>query len=419
MRIGQFTDTFYPIVDGVGRVVFNYATHLPRLGHACYVIAPMVNTGYRGGFPFDLVDFTGTSVPGSPQYKAGVAILDRHYHARIADVPLDVIHAHTPFFAGMEALRLTAKRDIPLVASFHSKYYDDFYKATGHEALAHLGVKFVIEFYDRCDEVWAVSKSSADVLRGYGYGGEIVVMENGTEILPAAPENAARAAAQFAIPEDKPVLLYVGQMDWKKNILHILEAAALLRAQGTAFTLVLAGQGADAEAIRSKAEALSLGADTILTGHVSDPALLSGLYQRADLFVFPSLYDTFSLVLREAAAAGTPAVVARGGSPAEAVMDGENGFLAENTPEDLARVIRQALSDPAALRAIGERARESIPIAWETVIKRVEKRYAALIERSQKGELKRRHDILRGILAQRMREWQRLRESLRDSAKKG
>lgn len=419
MQIGQFTDTFYPIVDGVGRVVFNYATHLPRLGHACYVIAPMVNTGYRGGFPFDLVDFTGTSVPGSPQYKAGVAILDRHYHARIADVPLDVIHAHTPFFAGMEALRLTAKRDIPLVASFHSKYYDDFYKATGHEALAHLGVKFVIEFYDRCDEVWAVSKSSADVLRGYGYGGEIVVMENGTEILPAAPENAARAAAQFDIPEGKPVLLYVGQMDWKKNILHILESAALLRAQGTAFTLVLAGQGADAEAIRSKAEALSLGADTILTGHVSDPALLSGLYQRADLFVFPSLYDTFSLVLREAAVAGTPAAVTRGGSPAEAVVDGENGFLAENTPEDLARVIQQALSDPAALRAIGERARVSIPIAWDTVIKRVEQRYAALLERSQRGELKRRHDILRGIFAQRMREWQKLRESLRDSAKKG
>ena len=85
MQIGQFTDTFYPIVDGVGRVVYNYATHLPRLGHECYVIAPMVNTGYRGGFPFDLVDFTGSSVPGSPQYKAGLAILDRHYHARIAD----------------------------------------------------------------------------------------------------------------------------------------------------------------------------------------------------------------------------------------------------------------------------------------------------------------------------------------------
>ena len=84
MQIGQFTDTFYPIVDGVGRVVYNYATHLPRLGHECYVIAPMVNTGYRGGFPFDLVDFTGSSVPGSPQYKAGLAILDRHYHAPVS-----------------------------------------------------------------------------------------------------------------------------------------------------------------------------------------------------------------------------------------------------------------------------------------------------------------------------------------------
>lgn len=418
MQIGQFTDTFYPIVDGVGRVVYNYATHLPRLGHECYVIAPMVNTGYRGGFPFDLVDFTGSSVPGSPQYKAGLAILDRHYHARIADVPLDVIHAHAPFSAGMEALRLTAQRDLPLVGSFHSKYYDDFYKATGREALAHLGVKFVVEFYERCDEVWAVSKSSAEVLRGYGYGGEIIVMENGTELHPLDPENAKRAAEHFSIPEGKPMLLYVGQMDWKKNILHILEAGALLHQQGLPFTLVLAGQGADAEAIRKKADALSIGADTILTGHVSDAALLDGLYQRAELFVFPSLYDTFSLVLREAAAVGTPAVVTRGGSPAEAIADGENGFLAEDTPEDLARIIRHALADPAALRTVGEHAKESIPIGWEKVITCVAARYEALIERSRKGELKRRHDALRGILAERMREFQKQYETLRDSSKK-
>lgn len=419
MRIGQFTDTFYPIVDGVGRVVFNYATHLPRLGHACYVIAPMVNTGYRGGFPFDLVDFAGTAVPGSPQYKAGVAILDRHYHARIADVPLDVIHAHSPFSAGMEALRLTAKRDIPLVSTFHSKYYDDFYKATGLEMIANLGVRFVVEFYERCDEVWAVSESSADVLRSYGYEGDVVVMENGTDRRPIRAEDRAAAEARFGLGGEEPVLLFVGQMNWKKNILHILEAAALLAKEGIAFRLVFAGQGPDMEAIRAKTGELGLAARTVFTGHITDTALLDGLYQRATLFVFPSVYDNAPMVLREAAAAGTPAVLTRGSCAAEVVEGGVNGLLASDTPEDLARVIRQALSDPAALRAIGERARESIPIAWETVIKRVEKRYAALIERSQKGALKRRHDILRGILAQRMREWQRLHESLRDSAKKG
>lgn len=418
MRIGQFTDTFLPVVDGVGRVVHNYATHLPALGHECYVIAPLTDTGYRGNYPFELVDFNGTSVPGSPQYKAGLAILDRHYHARIEHIALDVVHAHAPFSAGMEALRLTAKHDIPLVGSFHSKYYDDFYKATGREALAHLGVKFVVEFYERCDEVWAVSASSAAVLRSYGYEGEITVMENGTELRAINPANAALAAAAYSIPEGMPVLLYVGQMDWKKNILHILEAAALLKQQGKQFRLVLAGQGGDMEAIRAKADALCLGENTVFTGHVSDTALLDGLYGRADLFVFPSLYDTFSLVLREAAAMGTPAVATRGSAPAEAIADGENGFLAENTPVDLARVIAHALSDPAALRRIGERARQSIPVSWDAVILEVAARYEALIERARQDEFKPKHDILRGAFAERMHELQKHRHALRDPSKK-
>lgn len=51
LRIGQFTDTFLPIVDGVGRVVYNYAVNIAALGHECYVIAPIGETGYRGGIP--------------------------------------------------------------------------------------------------------------------------------------------------------------------------------------------------------------------------------------------------------------------------------------------------------------------------------------------------------------------------------
>ena len=61
MKIGQFSDSFLPIVDGVGRVVYNYATALSRCGEECYVIAPMADTGYRGGYPFELVDFISRS----------------------------------------------------------------------------------------------------------------------------------------------------------------------------------------------------------------------------------------------------------------------------------------------------------------------------------------------------------------------
>lgn len=395
MRIGQFTDSFYPIVDGVGRVVYNYARALPAMGDECYVVAPMTDTGYRGGYPFELIDYTGMPLPGSPQYKAGLAVLDRHYYERIEAVTLDIAHAHTPFFSGQEALRLAAKHDVPLVGTFHSKYYDDFYKLTRAELLASIGVRFVVEFYERCDEVWAVSKTSASALRDYGFKGEIVVMENGAELRPVNPEDRAAAAARYRIDLGHPVLLYVGQLNWKKNILLILEGAALLKRQGRRFSVVLAGQGPDEEAIRRKSRELGLDENVVFTGHVRDTALLDGLYQCASLFAFPSLYDTFSLVVREAAVMGTPSVLSRGSAAAEPVRDGVNGLLCRPEAEDFAAVVGANMEDEHKLAALGEAAKRTIPVGWDQVMEKVRARYQALIERCRTEEMKKRHALIR------------------------
>jgi len=395
MRIGQFTDSFYPIVDGVGRVVYNYARALPAMGDECYVVAPMTDTGYRGGYPFELIDYTGMPLPGSPQYKAGLAVLDRHYYERIEAVTLDIAHAHTPFFSGQEALRLAAKYDVPLVGTFHSKYYDDFYKLTRAELLASIGVRFVVEFYERCDEVWAVSKTSASALRDHGFKGEIVVMENGAELRPVNPEDRAAAAARYRIDLGHPVLLYVGQLNWKKNILLILEGAALLKRQGRRFSVVLAGQGPDEEAIRRKSRELGLGENVVFTGHVRDTALLDGLYQCASLFAFPSLYDTFSLVVREAAVMGTPSVLSRGSAAAEPVRDGVNGLLCRPEAEDFAAVVGANMEDEHKLAALGEAAKRTIPVGWDQVMEKVRARYQALIERCRTEEMKKRHALIR------------------------
>jgi glycosyltransferase involved in cell wall biosynthesis len=377
---------------------------LPRMGDECYVIAPMMDTGYRGGYPFELIDYTGMPVPGSPQYKAGLAILDRHYSERIEQVTLDIAHAHTPFFSGQEALRLAAKHDVPLVGTFHSKYYDDFYKATRAELLASIGVRFVVEFYERCDEVWAVSESSAHALWDYGFRGDIVVMENGTEIRPVRPEDQRAAAARFNIDLSRPVLLYVGQLNWKKNILLILEGAALLRRRGKRFTVVLTGQGPDEHAIRVKAGELGLSDCVVFTGHVSDTALLDGLYQCAALFTFPSLYDTFSLVMREAAVMGTPSVLSRGSAAAETVKDGYNALLCGNTPESFASVVEANMEDAQKLAELGEAARETIPVGWEDVMKKVRARYLDLIENCRTEEMKKRHALIRANFLREYRE---------------
>lgn len=387
LRIGEFTDTFLPVVDGVGRVVQAYSETLCKMGHQVTVVAPMYDTGFQGGFPFELVEYVGSSVPGMKQYKVGEAILDAHYRRRIRMIKLDLIHAHSPFTAGSEAIRLAAVRKLPLVATFHSKYYDDFLKATRSESIAKMGVKLVVGFYNRCDEVWAVGSNTADVLRQYGYEGEIQVMPNGATMRTVSPSDVEEVSRRWNLGRE-PVILFVGQMDWKKNILTVLEACAELKKQGGHFRLLLAGQGMDTEGIRQKIRDLNIQDRSELLGHITDTSLLDALYARASVFAFPSLYDAAPMVVREAAVMGTPSVMVRGSTAAEVIRNGENGLLCENDPKDLARVIREALEDPARLEAIGRKARETIPVPWEKVLEKAVERYERLVALGKEGKLK-------------------------------
>ncbi len=387
LNVGLFTDTFLPVVDGVGRVVQAYAENLSALGHQVTVVAPMYDTGFQGGFPFQLVEFIGTSVPGMKQYRVGEAMLDAHYRKRIRMIDLDIVHAHSPFTAGSEALRLAAVRKLPLVGTFHSKYYDDFLKATKSESVARMMTRFVVNYYNRCDEVWAVGKNTADVLHSYGYEGEIQVMPNGATLREVRSSDVEEVNRRFSLEED-PVILFVGQMDWKKNILTVLQACAELKKQGQRFHLLLAGQGIDLNAIRDKVSELNIQDRTQLLGHITDTSLLDGLYRRATVFAFPSLYDAAPMVVREAAVMSTPSVMVRGSTAAEIIRDGENGFLCENEPQDLARVITGILADPEKRNRVGENARETIPVPWSKVLETAAERYERLVTLGRENKLK-------------------------------
>ena len=399
MRIGEFTDSFVPIVDGVGRVVLAYSEHLGKRGNELSVIAPMADTGYRGNYPFELIDFIATDLPAGFEWKAGVPYIDPHYRARMHSVSFDIVHSHSPFVTGMEALRIATKQDIPLVSTFHSKYYDDFLKLTHSKTVSKIGVKTIIEYYDQCDEVWAVSSSTAEVLESYGYKGTITVMENGSDLLPPEKQgNPLELKAKYDIP-DLPTLLFVGQMNWKKNILLILEAVAKLKQEGLTCELLLVGMGPDSDEIAKKVDELGLSDTTKIPGHMDDIRVLDGFYRLADIFVFPSIYDNAPMVVREAARAGTPPILARESSAAEIVEDGVNGRLCENDVDDLARVIREMLSDPAALEAMGEKARNTIPKPWDSIIDKVYDRYQYLIDHHQekKNTAEKVRDYLRNI----------------------
>ncbi len=380
MRIFECTDSLLPLVDGVGRVVVNYCDILSRHGHEVYAICPMRDTGNRGDLTYEIVDFATTvGLPKTPQYQAGVASIDPHYLKRIDMICPDIVHVHSPASAGLEGIRLARKYNVPLVGTFHSKYYDDMYAMTKSRTIAHLGASIVAEFFECCDEVWTVSEYAARELESYGYKGEIRIVKNGTNPNFAEPCQTEQVKAFLDI-KNEPMFLYVGQIDRKKNIELTLKACALLHAQGENFRMVFVGQGRDLERFQNQAQNLGISEHVIFTGHVSDQSLLAGIYRNARLFVFPSAYDTAGLVVSEAGAMGTPSVALFQSAPAEIICDGENGLLCDESPESLADVMKRVLHDQAMTKRLGEAARITLPRSWESVISEAELHYERLIQ---------------------------------------
>jgi len=300
------------------------------------------------------------------------------YAAAIKDEEFDIIHVHSPFAMGLEGLRIAHKQKIPIVATFHTKYYEDFAKIMKVKEAAKIGVRIVVGFYGKCDEVWAVNKYAADTLKEYGYKGEIIVMPNGTPVFRRDPADEAMAKARFSIKEG-PVFLYVGQMNWKKNLLRTLEAASLLKKRKRQFQLIFAGQGPDLADIEAKAKKLGIYEDMVFTGHIEDKRLLKGIYQSADLLLFPSLYDTAPMVVREAASAGLASAVVTGSGPSEDITHGINGLVCDDTSESLAAVLEGIMGDRSFLKRIGDKARATIFMPWSDVVDMALARYESVI----------------------------------------
>ena len=101
----------------------------------------------------------------------------------------------------------------------------------------------MVSFYNTCDEVWAVNDKTADVLRQYGYRGPIITMPNGTDPQSVSDETYRRVLARWSLRDGVSTLLFVGQMDFKKNPHLILRACALLRDQGEDFGLSWRARG--------------------------------------------------------------------------------------------------------------------------------------------------------------------------------
>ena len=382
--IGIFNDCYPPVIDGVSVTVQNYARWLNRkCGDVC-VVTPAV-PGAKHDEDFPVYDYFSVPIPMRKPYRMGMPYVDLDFRSRISRVGFSIVHAHSPFSSGRLALRLARQQKVPLVATFHSKYRADFERVVPSKTIVDYLVKNIVDFYSQADEVWVPQAGVAETLREYGYRGRVEVVDNGNDMATADDITPLRneGRAMLGVSAHEPILLFVGQHIYEKNPHLIIRALSRLRDRR--WHMFFIGTGYAAEELKQLAKSKGLDGRITFMGQVADRLLLKRCYAAADLFVFPSLYDNAPLVVREAAAMETPALLAAGSTAAGVVADGMNGFTCRADEHALAERLAALMGDKALLTAAGNNARKTIARPWSEIADEVYDRYLHLIRRLKAG----------------------------------
>lgn len=377
-NIGLFNDSFPPVMDGVGICVRNYAYWMQKRVGGVSVITPANQGADYSDTEYEVLTYASIPVPMSSPYVTGVAEIDPFYLTKILKRSFKIVHAHCPFTSGLAASRVAKLQRIPFVATFHTKYRDNFERVLKNKFIVDKAVDYVVNFYQGADQVWVPQESVKEVLYSYGFKGNIEVVQNGCDLGSDYPEiffEESRKA--LGISQDEFVLLYVGQHIWEKNLRFTIEA--LSRIQDLPYRMFFVGRGYAQEQMKELVSELGIENKVTFTGPVMDREQLKRYYAAADLFLFPSLYDTDGIVVREAAAFNTPSVMLSEATASSMLVNGETGFLIDNNLDSFETMLRKLIKSPQELKVVGKRASKTIVRSWEDIAAEVIDRYNSLI----------------------------------------
>lgn len=375
-NIGLFNESFPPVMDGVAVCVENYARWMQEKVGGVSVITPRNPGADYSDKAYEVLDYLSVPVPFRPPYVTGISEMDPSFLKQILKRRFRIVHAHSPFVAGLTAARVARVQKIPLVATFHSKYRDDFSRVIPGPMVDVL-IKEIVRFYKKADAVWVPQESVKDVLFSYGYKGPVDVMPNGCDLAGDYPESYFREArASLGLDDGTLAFLYVGQHIWEKNLRLTIEALA--RVKDLPFRMFFVGTGYAENEMKELVKQLGIAGKVSFAGRVTDRERLKQYYAAADLFLFPSLYDTDGLVVREAAALDTPSIMLKEASASGMLTDGETGFKIAGTLDEYEALLRALAADPDRRKAVGRGAR-SIVRSWEDIAGEALDRYNAIL----------------------------------------
>ncbi len=383
LNIALFTDAFYPMIDGVITVVNHYARILKDKANV-FVVAPR-RKGHKDELEYEVIRCGAFRVP-LIGYDYATPGCDRKFKKLMKEKEIDIIHIHSPFNVGKMGVKIARQKNIPVVATMHSQFKQDFKRAVRFEWIANLMVKSIMKTFNGCDEVWAVNENTQDILKSYGYKKNSFVMRSGTEMLPVDKQAARKEICKLHdIKAKTPVFLFVGRMILQKNIIFIAESLKILKDRNIDFKMIYVGDGMDLEKLKEKVNELGLQDNVIFTGSLSDRSLLTKYYAASDLVLFPSVYDTDGLVKYEGAAQHTPTVLIEGIAAISGLTNDHNAFIAKPTVEGFADKVEQILNDKELYTKVSNNAHNELYRTWEQKVQDAYDRYLYLIDQKKKS----------------------------------
>lgn len=372
MQIAYVTETYPPELNGVALTVARCVHYLRARGHELELIRPRQGVD-RAGDGADEWLTPGLPIPLYPDLRIGLPVW-RRLAARWRRSRPQLVHIATEGPLGWAAGRAARALAIPVTSDYrtHFHQYSRYYGCSWAEPLLRA---YLRRFHNGTDRTFVPTPALRSELDRAGYLRlEIVGRGVDAQLFHPSRRNAALRAGWQAGP-DSPVLLYVGRLAAEKNVVMLFDAFARVRAQRPDARLVLVGDGPLRKQLQQRhPEACFAG--------VKHDEELAEHYASADLFLFPSLTDTFGNVVLEAMASGLAVLAFDNAAAALHIEHGVNGWLAEPGDEAAflagACVLAQAHQHLPALRAA---ARDTaLRSGWDDALGRFEACLAGVLD---------------------------------------
>ncbi len=386
LKIGMFMDSWYPDINGVIIVMENLMRNMKDYADITLVV-PKTGSEKDDDNYFVKVIRVDSIPLLNTGYNLGMVDLEYlKYKKLFKDIDFDIIHIHSPFSLGRLGIRIAKEKHIPVIATMHTRWEFEFKKYLKSSLIANVCVNHLIKSYNKCNSCIALNNALVKVYKDYGYKGKVNIIHNGTdlEIVKDKEKSLDKINKMFNIKKDEVVFLFVGRIISIKNIFFILDVLKELKERGKSFKMIYVGDGPDFDSLSKKVKEYNMTDEVILAGKILDRELLKEIYFRANLFIFPSLFDSSSLVQIEAASQETPTIFVEGSVTSDTVEDNINGFKEKEDVTLFADRIENIMNDKKLYNEVKKTARKDLAQTWDVIAKETYDYYLKVIEKYNK-----------------------------------